>query len=190
MELYGKQQAVAKLIDGEVIDDTDRVAVCIKGLVKGFPTRIEAFMTGWPWSVTYAIETNLVLNPDEDRDDYSNEHAKINIIPRIGKGLWTMFSRAFLFEAKGMKVHDKRIEKQMIVSYDNSEPALRFIKYPGAAEILLTLHEDCHLKEMIIKTNEGIYFSQGVNFNEMDMDLCQATCNYLGELGQVLADAF
>ena len=190
MDLYGKQQAVAGLIDGEVIDDTDRVAVCIKGITHGFPIRLEAFMVGWPWSVTYAIETNLIEDPNQEQNYNPNEHARINLLPRIGKGIWSILSRTFLFETKGQKVHDKRLEKELIITYDNHEPALRFIKYPGAAEILATLAEECHLKEMIIKTNEGIYFSQGVNFKEMDMDLCQATFNYLGELGQVLSEAF
>lgn len=190
VELLGKQEAVAGLIDGEVIDDSDRVAVCIKGIVNGFPARLETFMVGFPWSVSYALETNIVENPDEDRSHYNKDQAKINFVPRIGKGMWSILSRLFLFETKGQKVHDKQLEKTMIITYDNQEPALRFIKYPGVSEILMTLHDDCHLKEMVVKTDEGIYFNQGVNFKDMDMDLCQATFKYMGELSQVLAEAF
>jgi hypothetical protein len=143
-----------------------------------------------PWSVSYALETNIVENPDEDRSHYNKDQAKINFVPRIGKGMWSILSRLFLFETKGQKVHDKQLEKTMIITYDNQEPALRFIKYPGVSEILMTLHDDCHLKEMVVKTDEGIYFNQGVNFKDMDMDLCQATFKYMGELSQVLAEAF
>ena len=76
VELLGKQEAVAGLIDGEVIDDSDRVAVCIKGIVNGFPARLETFMVGFPWSVSYALETNIVDNPDEDRSPYNKDQEK------------------------------------------------------------------------------------------------------------------
>lgn len=189
VELLSKQEAVAGLIDGEVVDDSDRVAVCIKGIVAGYPARLEAFMVGWPWSVSYAIETNIVEDPAA-HDFSATDQAKINFLPRIGKGLWSIASKLFLFETKGQKVHDKKLERSMIITYDNQEPALRFIKYPGVSEILQTLHDDCNMKEMVVKTDEGIFFSQGVNFRDMDMDLCQATFKYMGELTQVLSDAF
>jgi hypothetical protein len=186
MELEGKQNAVAKIIDGEPVDDTDRVAVCVKGYVNGFPARLESFMVGWPFSVSYAIETNLVEAPEKEEV----AQAKITILPRIGRGPWSFFAHTFLFEDKGMSVSDKRLEKKMIFNYDRREPALRIIKYPGIPEILATLEEDCKMKEMIIKTDAGIFFNQGVNFESLDLDLCSATFKYMGEIAKVLADIF
>ena len=185
MEFEGKQHAVANLIAGGPVDDTDRVAVCIKGHINGCESRLEAFMTGWPFGVTYIVQST----PGDLRHE-SDAGSKITLLPRIGRGAWSFFSHILLFEAKGMNVHDRRLEKQIIFSYDNQEEALRLIKYPGIADILLTLESDCKLKEMIIKTTAGICFTQGVNFKELDLDMCSATFNYLAQIAQVMSEIF
>ncbi len=188
VDLPGKQNAVAKLINGEVIDDTDRVAVCIKGVVNGFPAQFDAFMTGWPFSVTYIVESRVVESGSDQRD--AEDCAKISIVPRFGQGFWSIFSKIFLFESKGMSVGDRRLEKKMIFSYDLREPALRLIKYPGIPEILQVLEEDCKMKEMMMKTNAGIIFTQSANFEELDLDMCQATFNYLSQIAKVMSEIF
>ncbi|MBX9687946.1 MAG: hypothetical protein K2X27_14670 [Candidatus Obscuribacterales bacterium] len=185
MDLAAKQNAVAKIIDGQVIDDSDRVAVCVKGTVNGFPAHFEAFMTGWPFGVTYVVESRL---PDEEEKGY--EQAKINIVPRMGQGFFSFFAHILLFEGKGMSVNDKRLERKLIFSYDSRDAALRAVKYPGIPETLLILEEDCKLKELIIKTEAGVCFSQAVSFQDLDLDLCSATFNYLGQIAQVLHDLF
>lgn len=182
-----KQKAIAGLIDGRIDNEQERVAVSIHGVAKGFPATLEAFSTTWPFSVSYAIEINTVQDPHKE-DSFS--HAKVDIVPRVGRGLMSFFFRTFLFESKGLTVHDRKLESKLIFSYDNGEPALRFIKYPGVADILLTLERECKMKEMIVKTDAGIFFSQGVSFNELDLDMCRATFNFIGELGQILSDAF
>lgn len=186
VEMEQKQRDVASLIDGEVIDDTDRVAVCIKGTVNGFPAQLETFMTGWPFNVTYVVESNKQRPDDFDPQD----GAKISVLPRLGQGLWGIFTHIFLFESKGMSIGDKRLEKKLIFSYDLRDPTLRLLKYPGVGESLLVLEEDCKLKEMTIKTNAGLYFIQGSTFEELDLDLCSATFNYLGQVAQVMSELF
>lgn len=185
MEFEGKQKDIANLLNGEAIDESDRVAVCIKGTVNGLPAQLEAFMPGWPFGVTYVVQTRTF-------DDQQKAHGgeKITITPRIGQGFMSFFSHIFLFESKGMFVNDKALEKKLIFSYDYRDEALRIIKYPGIPEILLTLESDCKLKEMIIKTEAGIFFSQGVSFQDLDLDLCRATFNYLGQIAQVMAEIF
>lgn len=186
MEFEAQQRAVANLIDGAVVDDSDRVAICIKGSVNGFPTQLEAFMATWPFSVTYMIQTKVI----EDPLCNPLEQAKITMSPRLGQGFFSFFAHVFLFEAKGMDVNDKKLERKFIVSYDNRDAALRIIKYPGIADILLSLESDCKLKEMVIKTDGGLYMTQGVNFRSLDLDLCQATLNYMGQIAQVLSQLF
>lgn len=186
MELEGKQRDVASLIDGEAVDDSDRVAVCIKGTVDGFPAQLEAFMTGWPFGVNYVVQTRVIDEPHAPNAGGS----KITILPRLGRGLMSVFSRIFLFESKGMYVNDRNLEKKLIFSYDYRDEALRIIKYPGIPDILLTLESDCKLKEMIIKTEAGIFFSQGVCFNDLDLDLCRATFNYLGQIAKVMSEMY
>jgi hypothetical protein len=186
MELEGKQRDIAGLIDGEAVDDSDRVAVCIKGTVEGFPAQLEAFMPGWPFGVTYVIQTKVM----EDPHNQNSGGSKITILPRIGRGFMSFFAHVFLFESKGMYVNDRDLEKKLIFSYEYRDEALRLIKYPGIPDILLTLESDCKLKEMIIKTGAGIYFSQGVSFRDLDADLCRATFGYLGQIARVMGDMF
>ncbi len=186
MELEGKQQAVAKLIDGQMIDDSERVAVLLKGVVKGFPATLQAFSVGWPFGCTYAIETNIVENPNINPAD----QAHITILPRMGRGMMQFFFHAFLFEQKGKSVRDKKLENKLIFNYNNAEPALRLIKYPGVADIFLEMERHCKFKEMVIKTDQGLYLSQSVSFKNLDLDLCQATFRWMGELGEILQEAF
>ncbi|MBY0356590.1 MAG: hypothetical protein K2W82_01205 [Candidatus Obscuribacterales bacterium] len=186
-EVDAKQKTIAKLIDGQVVDSDGRVAVCVKGVAKGFPATFEAFSPGWPFGCSYAIETNLLQNPQSNAND---NQAKISVIPRVGRGLLSFFFHTFLFESKGMPVNDKKLQSRLIFSYDDQAVAMRFIKYPGVADLLLTLESECKMKEMIIKTDAGIYLSQANSFNSMNLDLCKATFNFMADLGQVLADSF
>lgn len=187
MELEAKQQDVAGLIDGEVVDDSDRVAVCIKGTVNGFKAQLEAFMVDWPFNVTYVIET---VDRDDPERYERQEQAKVGMLPRMGRGFWSFFAHIFLFEGKGQSVNDKRLEKKLIFSYDNRDAALRIIKYPGIPETIQVLEEDCQMKEMIIKTDAGVYFVQGTTFKTLDLDLCKATFNYMAQIAQVMNELF
>lgn len=186
MELEGKQQAVAKLIDGQVVDDSERVAVLLKGVVKGFPATLQAFSVTWPFDCTYAIETQLVENPNINPE----EQAHITILPRMGRGMFQFFAHIFLFEAKGQSVKDKKLENKLIFTFNNKEPALRFVKYPGVAEILLEMEKYSKFKELVIKTDQGLYLTQGVSFKNLDLDMCQATFRWMSELGEILQEAF
>ena len=186
MEYEAQQRAVARLIDGEPVDESDRVAVCIKGMVNGFPAQLEAFMATWPFSVTYVVQSNAV----QKAAGHLEKQAKVTLAPRLGQGVFSFFAHAFLFEAKGMTVNDKKLDRKFIVSYDYKDPALRILKYPGVPDILLTLENDCKLKELIIKTDSGIYMVQGTSFQFLDLDLCRATFNYMGQIAQVLSEQF
>ena len=186
MDIEAHQRAVAKLIDGAVIDDSERVAVCIKGTVNGFPAQLEAFTASWPFNVTYVVQTNIVEDPDRPRQ----EQAKISVLPRVGQGFFSFFAHIFLFESKGMNVNDKKLEKKLIFNYDHRDAALRVIKYPGVPDILLTLDEDCKMKELVIKTDGGLYMVQGNTFENLDLDLCHATFSYMGQMAQVLSELY
>lgn len=187
MELESKQRAVAQLISGEAVDDSDRVAVCIKGHVNGWPAQLDAFMVAWPFGCTYIVQSRIVDDPQQQHDLGG---AKVTILPRLGQGLFSIFAHIFLFESKGMSVNDKRLEKKLIFSYDDKDTIMRIVKYPGIPEILMALEEDCKLKEMVIKTDGGVCFSQAVSFQDLDLDLCNATFNYLGQITQVMSEIF
>lgn len=186
MELEGKQQAIAKLIDGQVVDDSERVAVLLKGVVKGFPATLQAFSVGWPFGCTYALETNLIENPNIDPD----EQAHVTILPRMGRGVMQFFYHIFLFEQKGKSVKDKKLEDRLIFNFNNREPAMRFIKYPGVSDTILEMEKYSKFRELVIKTDQGLYLNQAISFKNLDLDVCQATFRWMGELAEVLQEAF
>lgn len=187
IDINAKQQAVANIIDGRVIDNTERVGVCIKGIVMGFPATLEAIGEGWPWPTTYTLETNPVVDPADREETYS---AKISICPRVGRGFFRFFSNILLFEARGQSIGDKKLESKLIFSYDDRDLAERFIRYPGVGEHILALEHLSKFSEMVVKTDAGIYLSQPQCFKNVDLDVIRVTFREMAELGQVLFDAF
>jgi len=143
-------------------------------------------MATWPFSVSYVVQSTS----SGDRGAGEAEQTKITMVPRLGRGFFSFFSHIFLFEAKGCSVENKKLEKKYIISYDRREPAMRFFRYPGVAEILLTLEEDCKLRELVIKTDSGLFMVQGTSFQMLDTDLCRATFNYMGQIAGVLSELF
>lgn len=187
IDLQAKLQAAANVIDGRVIDDSERVGICIKGIVMGFPATIEAIGEGWPWPTTYTLETNPVVDPNAREETYG---AKISICPRVGRGFFRFFSNILLFESRGQPIGDKKLESKLIFSYDDRELAERFVRYPNVGDHLLALEHVSKFSEAIIKTDTGIYLSQPTSFKSVDLDVVRATFREMAELGQVLFDAF
>ena len=185
-ELNVKQQAIAQIIDGQVIDEKERVAVCIKGSVQGLPSRIEAMFPNWPFGVMYTVESRVVDDPARQGD----LPARITVYPRMGRGLMGILTRLVLFESKGMSVSDKRLESLYILGYDDSPTAHRFLRYPGVSEYLQQLDGVAKFSELVIKTDAGIFLAQPNNFNSLDLDVCRGTFRILGELAHILAEAF
>ena len=89
-----------------------------------------------------------------------------------------------------MSVRDKRLEGKFVFSHNNEQLAERFVKYPGVADRLQALEEYSKFSEITIKTDAGIVLSQPKSFNAMDLDACRVTFKTLGELGQVIFEAF
>lgn len=183
-----KKQAIAEIVQGQVIDDSNRVAVCIKGSMNGFPVAFEAMNTGWPFGVNYTIETGASSNPHQNQNMAGD--CKITVYPRMGRGLMGIVTKILLFESNGMPIGDGRLEKTFNFSYDDRDMTERFTRYPGVVEHLMGLEETTKFSEMVIRTQVGIFLSQPVSFSALDVDVCRATFRHIGELGQVLFEAF
>jgi hypothetical protein len=186
VDLDAKQQAVADIIEGRVVAN-DRVSICVKGSVLGFPATLEALGAGFPFGVMYFLETQVVDDPS--KPPVTNE-LKMTVTPRYGRGMFAFFARVLLFESSGMKVGDKNMESRFIFTYNSYPLAQRFVKYPGVPEILEKLEQYGHFSEMTIKSDAGLYLSQPKSFRDLDLDVCRETFRLLGELGQVLFEAF
>lgn len=185
--LDAKIESFAKIIDGRVVHDETRVAICIKGTVAGFPATMEAIGAGWPFGVNYFIETEVVEAPSQD---YNSQLLKLTILPRVAHGIMSFLARILLVEAKGQRVGDRRLENEFIISYNNAEEAHRFCQHPGVYDKLVFLHRKSKFTELLVKADAGLWMAQPVNFKSLNPDLFKETFHHLAELGQVLCDAF
>ncbi len=186
-EVQSKANAVSSIIEGRVVDDTRRVEVCVKGTVLGFPATIEAIKTGFPFGVTYYIETKVIDDPGVQPDPNA---LKMTIFPRYAKGFMGFFARILLFESSGMKVNDKKFDSIFISQFNDRHEAERFVKYPSVMDKLLHLQRYTQFTELIIRANAGVCLSQPKSFKSLDLDVCRDTFQQLGEIGQVLFESF
>ena len=186
-DLAAKMQTFAELIEGRVVDDHTRVEVCLKGTVLGFPATLEAIGAGWPFGVNYFIETKVIDDPNEPENPMS---LKLTLLPRVARGFMQIFARVLLIEARGQSIGDKRLEKEFILSFNNSEEAHRFAQYPGVYERLLDLHNYSKFSELLIKSNSGLWLAQPVNFRSLHADVCKETFKTMAEIGQILFESF
>ncbi len=186
IDLKAKLEAVAEIIEGRVVSDST-LPVCVKGAVLGFPATLQALSPNWPFGVSYCIETEVVDDPNRPARE---SVLKMTLYPRLGRGLMGFITHVLLFESKGMPVPDKRLSGKFVFSYNDSDLAERFVKYPGVGEKLLALEEHSRFSEMTIKSDAGLVLSQPKSFNALDLDVCRATFRELAEIGQVLFEAF
>ncbi|HEY9868236.1 MAG TPA: hypothetical protein V6D08_03655 [Candidatus Obscuribacterales bacterium] len=187
IDLDAKMQAVADIIEGRVVKDDQRVAVSIKGSVLGFPATLEAVHTGWPFGVMYFLETQVIEDPAKSAH---KEPLKMTVMPRFGRGLFRFFAHILLFESQGQSINDKALESRFIFQYNDLPLAERFVKYPGNPDRLARLEEYSKFTELTVKSDAGIYLAQPKSFVALDLDVCRETFRLLGELGQVLFEAF
>lgn len=181
-----KLEAVANLIEGRVVDDSDRVEVCIKGTVLGFPATLEAFRSSFPFGVTYFLETGVLNKSQAPREGALN----MTLCPRYTRGLYSFIARLLLLEPKGQQLEEPRIRANFIVSYNERQEAERFVHYPGVLEKLLRLEHYAKFSELLVRAEAGLSLSQPQAFNNLDLDVCRETFKTMGELGQILFEAF
>lgn len=185
--LANKQKAIAKLLDGEVVDTQGRVAVCVKGTIMGYHATYEAIYPSWPFGSTYIVESCPGVDPSAPP---TRPCANITICPRVGRGVSSLLTNILLFEGGGMKVHEKALDNAFNFTYNNKEIAQRFAHQEGVQELLLALDETARFSEAVVRTDAGIYLSQPKSFNSLNLDHCQEVFELLGRLAEILAENF
>jgi hypothetical protein len=182
-----KVQRAAELIEGRVVEGEAPVAIFVRGTVLGFPAIFQAIYDGWPFGVTYIIETKIVDDPGRvaDRNDLV-----MSIMHRNAKGPLRSIMRLLLMESRGVAVGDKRIQDRYLISCNNNSQADRFLRYPGVYDALLKLEEMTKFNEIQIKANAGLSLSQPKSFASLDLDVYLETFRVLSELGQILFESF
>ena len=161
--------------------------IFVKGTVIGFPAILQALFANWPFGVTYVIETKVIDDPNQAPDDKALDMA---ILPRLARGPFHSITRFVFLEAAGLRVGDKRTQNHFVISANNKKEAERFISYPEVFDKLLRLEKMSHFTEITIKANAGLALSQPKSFNSLDLDVTREIFKVLGELGQVLFEAF
>lgn len=182
-----KKQAIAAFLDGQIVDSGGRVALSIKGEANGFKATLEAVMLHWPFGVVYTVESHPGVDASQPPERPS---ANITIYPRVGRGLLSFFTYLILFEDRSSKIGHKSLDNLFHFKWTNEAVGQRFVNHPGVAEMLIELEDASKFSEVIIRTDAGIFLSQPVSFNKLDVDACQDTFARLAQIAEVLAEAF
>jgi hypothetical protein len=182
-----KLETAAQLIEGRVATDENPSEVYIKGTVLGFPAILQAIFSGWPFGVTYIIETKVVDDPSKVADATS---MTMTIVPRMAHGFLKTFTRIFLLEPSGVPVGDKRVQEKYLVTTNNVAQSDRFFRYPGVYDSMVKLEKMTKFTEIVIKAEAGLSLSQPKSFNALELDVCKETFRSLAELGQILFESF
>jgi len=180
-----KLAELAQHIDGRVIANQTRVAVCVKGIVAGFPITLEAIKVNYPFGVSYFLETNQFASKISKPESF-----KLTIMPKYMPGWLSIVSRILLFESRGQKLNLPELDRALRFQYDNGPEAKKFAHYPSVAQGILSLEKISHFNEMLINSNAGIYLSQPTAFSALDLNVCKEIFTIMAELGQVLFEAF
>jgi hypothetical protein len=182
-----KLEAIAKLIEGRVVDDSDRVEVCIKGTLLGFPVTLEAFRAGWPFGATFFLEIGDLSKGYKPVDANA---LNMTFYPRMTRGIYSFFARLLLLESKGQPIDEPRIKSNFLVAYNTRDLAERFVHFPGVLEKVLKLEHYAKFSELVVRTDAGISLSVPQNFNSLEMDVVKESFQCIGELGQIMFDNF
>ncbi|HEY9789240.1 MAG TPA: hypothetical protein V6D22_02495 [Candidatus Obscuribacterales bacterium] len=187
VDVQAKQEQLAGLLNGSVIDSEGRVAVCVRGAVDGFRATLEALAPSWPFGVSYFVEAFEGVDPSSRP---TRPAAKMTICPRIGRGMSGLLTNVLLFEARSMRINDKKLESTFNFTYDEREMTEKFLHWPGVQEALNSLDQIAKFTEAVVRTDAGIFLAQPKSFNALDLDQCMQVFGLLGQLAGILAENF
>ena len=179
-----KSDKLAKIIDGQVIYNQMALQICIKGIVNGFPVKLEAINPNYPFGVTYSVETSNFASK------FERENFKLIIIPKYARGKLSIITRFLFFERRGQKIELPSLDLAFIFKYDNGFLAKQFVHYKNVAENIEKLEKQTHFNETIIKSNAGLFLSQPSPFSTLDLNECKGTFDIMAELAQILFEFF
>ncbi len=174
-------------MDGRIVNDAERVEICIKGAVLGFPATLEAIRSSYPFGVTYFLETQIIEDPSAPA---ALRPLKLVLTPRYARGVLALIGRILFFEARGQKLAITSLDSKFICSTNDLDRAQSFAQYPGMEDKLTKLYKYSNFSELLIKTDAGICLSQPTSFNALNPDVFNEVFRLMGEIGQVIFDRF
>jgi hypothetical protein len=188
VDTKAKLRALSEILEGRIVTDTNRVEICVKGTMLGFPATLEALRATFPFGVSYFVETNLAGDGANNQPDASA--LNITIMPRYAKGILSFITRILLFESKGQLIGDKSFDSRYISSFNDTAQAERLLAYPGISDKINELYHLTSFNELLIRVGAGLYLSQPKSFNSLNLDVAKETFRTLAEIGQVLFEDF
>lgn len=177
-ELHEKLDKLAKIIDGQVITNLPGVTFCIKGIVSGFPVKIEATEL-FPFAISFHLGIDKFVRSGAD-------NFNLSILPKYARGKLSAITRFLFFERKGQKLGLSKLDASFVFKVDNILPVKALFGHAKASEAMLALEQQTHFNEMVIKSDVGIYLSQPVTFKELEPEHCKTTFNSMAILAEYL----
>ncbi len=182
-----KLNELAQVIEGRVVDDSDRVEVCIKGTVLGFPATVEALRTNFPFGASFFLETDVLK---EHKSQADQQGFTLTISPKVVTGFWAKFSRILLIDHQTKMIGDKRFDSQYLAVTNNDEEARRFIKYPAMMDKIVLLSRTCSFTELHVRAGHGLVVVQPTSIEKLDGDVARESFRVMGEIAQIMFEAF
>ncbi|HEY9680882.1 MAG TPA: hypothetical protein V6C86_04805 [Oculatellaceae cyanobacterium] len=186
MVSQAKIETVCRMLEGRHDPDSP-CQVFIKGTVLGFPAILQAIVAHWPFGVTYIIETKVIDDPTSNPDANALD---MSIVPRLARGPFHNITRFAFFEPSGLRIGDKRVQNHFVITANNKSEAERFVGYPEVFDKLLKLEKLSHFTELTVRANAGLAVNQAKSFNSLDLDTAREVFKVMGELGQIMFEAF
>ena len=99
-------------------------------------------------------------------------------------------TRFLFFERRGQKLELSDLDSTFICKYDNGALAKAFAQLEGVDKNILLLEKISHFNELVVKSDTGLYLTQPISFNSLELDLCQEIFSLMAKLGEVLFETF
>jgi hypothetical protein len=183
-QLETKAAEFAKLIDGQIVSNQVATEICIKGIVSGFPVKLEAIKGNYPFGVSYSVETGKFSSV------VAHQNFKLVVTPKYAKGRMAAVTRFIFFERRGQKLDLPQLDSAFVFKYDNNILVKQFAQHENVGPNIQALEKQTHFNEMVIKSDAGIYLSQPEPFIALDLKECLNTFRTMTELAQVLFNFF
>ncbi|MBI5176190.1 MAG: hypothetical protein SFV17_11735 [Candidatus Obscuribacter sp.] len=176
-----KKKNFATIVDGKVVDDSERVAVCIKGSVLGFPATIEAIKPDFPFGTSFYLETDVLHEHQGTKPSFT-----IVVTPKVAKGLSGFLGRLLLIDAHERPTGIKVFDSELLAHSEDLDICHRFIGYPGMAEKLRDLQRFNGFREFHIQGGKGLCLICPTNFKGLSYDVARETLQVMATIAQVL----
>lgn len=184
-QVLSKAKAFADIIDGKVVDESNRVEVCIKGNVLGFPATVEAIKAGFPFSTSFYVETDVLHERGPADTTFT-----ITITPKVARGITGFLGRLLLIDAHEIPTGNNHFDAQFLAHSDNDDMCKRFVHYPGMTEKISTLQQYTSFRELHIQGGKGLCLIAPANFSSFKYDVARETFSILSSIAQTMSEAF